>query len=920
MKRIPTLFLSFLLLIGFQSLYQSAQAGGGPDAFGYTWLDSNDPGGPSYTWIDTNANWVQMTGLADDNSVGMFNMFFDFQFYWGQVNSFKCGSNGWLSFDNVSNIAHCFPAIPTAGGAGDHFVAPLMSDLTFSTNSTPNPGQVWYWTNLKDSLVVSYYNVPFWTNGTPNWTGSNTFQVLLDATDSSITYNYRAMTTTFNNTAGCNQDNVIGIENSTGAIGLQCWNDFVPASLYSIRFEYPDSVLINVQDLTPAWNQNLENGGEFRPAGLIATLNSNIANVGNTDVLSSSTVTARIQNLALVTQYTSTQTLPQLLTGDDTTMVFTPQANLATPGQYYYEVDVNNSSDINPGNDVNTTEINMVDLTGSSAMLSYATGGPNTGSITWSGGSTDDGVGIYIEPPTYPCTIDSIEYYLAAIGLDSMIASIYDDNGMNGGPGTLLWTTNIPNNQLTAASWNMVPVTSTVTINSGGFYIAWFQGGAAISIGHETAGPKSRRGFEILSGQWAEYRENTVNEFMINTYIGNFPCAVQAGFTETSVNTVVTFTNASVGGTSYLWDFGDGNTSTQTSPVHTYASTGTYTVCLTTTSSCGSDSVCQQVTVNCAAPTSGFTSTSNGISVQFNDASSGAGINNWLWDFGDGNTSTQQNPFHSYAAPGNYTVCLTISSPCGTDSSCQNITVCALPTTNWNFSTNGLTTTFANFTSGATSFLWDLGDGNTSTLQNPMHTYAAAGTYTVCLIATNACASDTLCQPVTVCAPPQAAWTSAQTASLTMDFTDQTPGQPTGWLWDFGDGNTSTQQSPQHVYSAPGMYTVCLIVTDACASDTSCQTISVTLVGLESGLPGFAMQAFPNPASQALQVNITVPDLREVSLHLRDIAGREIRRIDLGTFSGQMSRTLDVAELAQGMYFLEVRAGDFSITQKVLKE
>ncbi|MEM6270363.1 MAG: PKD domain-containing protein [Bacteroidota bacterium] len=214
----------------------------------------------------------------------------------------------------------------------------------------------------------------------------------------------------------------------------------------------------------------------------------------------------------------------------------------------------------------------------------------------------------------------------------------------------------------------------------------------------------------------------------------------------------VTFTNSSTGASSYLWDFGDGNTSTMFSPTHTYAAPGNYLACLITDNGNCQDTSCQTVTTGCPAPTATFAATPTLLSVAFNDQTLGSPTN-WLWDFGDGNTSIMQNPTHTYAAPGSYTVCLTVTDTCGTDSSCQSVTVaCPQPSSAFSFTQNMFDATFsdASTISGTVAYLWDFGDGNTSTMQNPTHTYAANGNYTACLTVTDDCGSDSTCQNVTV--------------------------------------------------------------------------------------------------------------------------------------------------------------------------
>ncbi|HHM01873.1 MAG TPA: PKD domain-containing protein [Caldithrix abyssi] len=145
------------------------------------------------------------------------------------------------------------------------------------------------------------------------------------------------------------------------------------------------------------------------------------------------------------------------------------------------------------------------------------------------------------------------------------------------------------------------------------------------------------------------------------------------------------------------------------------------------------------------SPTSGCPT----LTVNFTDQSSGD-ITDWSWDFGDGTTSTLQNPTHDYANPGSYTVSLTVTGPGGSDTNTKNnyITV-EDPAVTADFSgtpTSGdapLDVAFTDNSTGASSWSWDFGDGATSTAQNPTHTYTVAGVYTVTLTASNSCGTDT---------------------------------------------------------------------------------------------------------------------------------------------------------------------------------
>jgi PKD repeat protein len=209
---------------------------------------------------------------------------------------------------------------------------------------------------------------------------------------------------------------------------------------------------------------------------------------------------------------------------------------------------------------------------------------------------------------------------------------------------------------------------------------------------------------------------------------------------------------------SRVWDFGDGSTSTERFPLHTYKSAGRYTVKLTVSNSAGSDTLTREnyITVNpenppkaqfVAYPRQGKAP----LSVLFLDLSRG-NPSSRVWDFGDGSTSTDRFPVHTYENSGKYTVRLSVSNSGGSDTLTREdyIIVMASRPPNAQFTasphegTAPLTVTFRDVSRGSpTSRLWDFGDGFTSTEPAPVHTYTAAGKYTVTLTVANDAGSDT---------------------------------------------------------------------------------------------------------------------------------------------------------------------------------
>ncbi len=326
---------------------------------------------------------------------------------------------------------------------------------------------------------------------------------------------------------------------------------------------------------------------------------------------------------------------------------------------------------------------------------------------------------------------------------------------------------------------------------------------------------------------------------------GNAPLSVQ-------------FTDASSGGIStWQWNFGDGtgNVTTQ-SPLHVYNNPGTYPVTLTVANVGGSSTkqVLSCITVHNATPVASFTgvptSGNSPLSVQFTDTSTGANINAWQWNFGDGTgNGTTKNPLHTYynnnAVNVTYTVILTATNDGG--SSSKQITnyitvVPSLPVANFSANTTvgnaPLSVQFTDAGTGASSWQWNFGDGSSnSTAQNPVHAYSTVGNYTVTLTETNLVGSSTkqVVNYITVHNPaPTANFIGTPitgNSPLSVQFNDTSSGANIlSRQWSFGDATAnSTSTNPAHTYSSPGSYTVILTVTNDGGSSTKKVTSYITV-------------------------------------------------------------------------------------------
>jgi len=292
------------------------------------------------------------------------------------------------------------------------------------------------------------------------------------------------------------------------------------------------------------------------------------------------------------------------------------------------------------------------------------------------------------------------------------------------------------------------------------------------------------------------------------------------------------FDNFSVFGEDYIWTFGDGNSSTEEEPTHTYTQDGTYTIMLTVENECGSNTASSEITISLAPiPSFSITGETEGcapMTVNYENTSSNS-PDTYAWEFegGSPSSSSDVNPQVTYTASGSYDVTLTVTNTNGSNSETftDYITINDVPTTDFIANENGLEVTFTDQSSGAVSYAWTFGDGNSSTSANPTHTYQAEGVYTVVLETTNECGTTSESITINNYTPVTALFTSVITsgcADLEVEFTDQSSANATEWLWTFEGGTpaTSTMQNPTVSYTAAGQYDVKLTVSHPQSSET----------------------------------------------------------------------------------------------------
>ena len=334
------------------------------------------------------------------------------------------------------------------------------------------------------------------------------------------------------------------------------------------------------------------------------------------------------------------------------------------------------------------------------------------------------------------------------------------------------------------------------------------------------------------------------SDTIVTSLINVFPTPI-ASFTSVITPDCDSTTNVDFTSTSNIacssnpvfnWDFGDGTSTNIFTPNvnHEYLTSGTFNVCLIVTdgltgNSC-TDTICQTITID-ANPT--VTASASAMSIclgediQFSGSSSG-NVTGWLWDFGFGNTSTLQNPTHTFSNLGCHPVNLTVTIDSCSFSTTLDTCIIIRPVPSASFAsqdtnrvcTQPHTMNFTNSVNGTLSpnSAWTFGDGTTSTQQNPLKTWNYAGIYPITLTVSSpqgcvaAIQTDTLIiDSIRVDFTPS---TTFGCEPLTVQFTDNSTSlnNITNWLWDFGDGITSMQENPSHTYTSFGNYSVTLTV------------------------------------------------------------------------------------------------------------
>jgi PKD repeat protein len=301
------------------------------------------------------------------------------------------------------------------------------------------------------------------------------------------------------------------------------------------------------------------------------------------------------------------------------------------------------------------------------------------------------------------------------------------------------------------------------------------------------------------------------------------------------------------------WNFGDGQTGSGPNADHLYAEPGLYQVCVVIENNQGCRSeLCRDIAVNidgnpCGEFVADFSHQVNleNLTASFTNLSPDSQFH--IWHFGDGSTSNDSSPEHEYDEPGVYQVCLVVEQGDCRSEYCREVCVedlnpCAEFEVGFSSVLSQVSPLQVNFngdyTGNMDAIVWHFGDGTSSNAEHPEHVYAEPGTYEVCLVGENeqGCRSE-VCRTITVGEQPEpcqnfeAGFTFSHANNpLGIIFDNNSTGEWSFIVWNFGDGETADGLNPDHLYDAPGLYEVCVVIENeaGCRSEF-CQNVPVNI-------------------------------------------------------------------------------------------
>jgi len=248
-----------------------------------------------------------------------------------------------------------------------------------------------------------------------------------------------------------------------------------------------------------------------------------------------------------------------------------------------------------------------------------------------------------------------------------------------------------------------------------------------------------------------------------------------------------------------------------------------------------------------------------------------------------------------------------------------------------NFSSNtqaGCEPFSVNFSNQSTgninNYQWTFEGGtpSSSSNENPTVTYSNAGEYSVTLTITDDFGNNTITQTdyVTVNSIPQAQFTfDTQLDEVTFTNQSQFDIDTPTYSWDFGDGATSSEESPTHIFQNDGTYNIQLTATNSCGSTTYNQTVTIMTVATEDLKPISEISIFPNPSKDKLTLKIEGQYLGNYEISLINNIGQKFRQVNKAKIGSKLEFEMNTFDLPSGSYFIQINSEQESLIRKIIK-
>lgn len=399
--------------------------------------------------------------------------------------------------------------------------------------------------------------------------------------------------------------------------------------------------------------------------------------------------------------------------------------------------------------------------------------------------------------------------------------------------------------------------------------------------------------------------------------------------------------------TGIYWEFGDGTMSTDLNVTHTFANPGFYKVTLNVVDE---NTMCfdqQTQTIMVSSKGNDCVSDFNYLqdpatrTITVENLSKGTGLDQFIWDFGDGSVVTAASTEHTYTKSDYYMVCLTsISTGTGCkNTSCEEIKIGTDPKpclSNFSYTVDSTTLTVAlidRSLGDITNWLWYLSETDTSHQQSAVVTFADSGYYGIRLNVSNPtseCSNDYFdvvrvgAKQVGLVAGFIFRIDSANSSKgvMPVEFKGASYGEASEAEWNFGDGTTnSTSIAPTHEY-APGDYEACLTLSNPTqgTSSTVCDSVHILVTGIQNQIEKKAsLSCYPNPMHTSADIRFTIAEQSHVSIVLYDITGKKVqtlvnKEMNAGSFNTSINRN----NLTAGVYYMQLKTDKNSLSQKLI--